>query len=124
MLAPLSGPVLERLAGGIVRSQHPAGTTMIREGDAGDRFFVVEAGTLEVSVNGQVVRRLGPGDGFGEIALIRAVPRTATVVAVDDVVTIGIDRDPFVEALGGQARSRKIAAVLVDDRLAADGSRF
>jgi CRP-like cAMP-binding protein len=51
------------------------------------------------------------------------VPRTATVVAVDDVVTIGIDRDPFVEALGGQARSRTIASVLVDDRLAADVAR-
>ncbi|HEX2754812.1 MAG TPA: cyclic nucleotide-binding domain-containing protein, partial [Candidatus Limnocylindrales bacterium] len=120
MLAPLSGPVLERLAGGIVRSHHSRGTTVIREGDPGDRFYVVETGALGVSVMGREARRLGPGDGFGEIALVRDVPRTATVTALDDVVLLGIDRGPFVEALGGQARSRTIAAVLVDDRLASD----
>jgi MFS family permease len=124
MLAPLSGPVLERLAAGIVRIDQPAGTTVIREGDAGDRFFVVESGALEVSVNGRPVRRLGRGEGFGEIALVRAVPRTATVTAIDDVVLLGLDQVPFVEALGGQRRSRSIAAVLVDDRLAADVARF
>jgi MFS family permease len=124
MLAPLSGPVLERLAGMITRSSFAPGSTVIREGDGGDRFYVVEAGVLAVSVNGHEIRRVGPGDGFGEIALIRDVPRTATVTAVDDVVLLGIDRAPFVEALGGQARSRTIAGVLVDDRLAADIARF
>jgi len=123
MLGPLSGPVLERLAGGIVHSRHPAGAAVIREGDVGDRFYVVESGEVDVSVNGTVVRRLGRGDGFGEIALVRAMPRTATVTAVSDVGLIGIDRGPFAEALGGQHRSRTIAAVLVDDRLAADISR-
>jgi MFS family permease len=124
MLAPLSGPVLERLATGIVRIDQPAGSTVIREGDDGDRYFIVESGEVQVSVNGRPVRRLGRGEGFGEIALVRAVPRTATVTAVDDVVLLGLDREPFVEALGGQRRSRTIAAVLVDDRLAADVSRF
>jgi MFS family permease len=123
MLSPLSGPVLERLAGGIVRIEHPAGSTIVREGDQGERFFVVASGTLEVRVAGREIRRLGPGDGFGEIALLRDVPRTATVSAVDDVTLLGIDREPFIEALGGQPRSRTIAAVLVDDRLASDGAR-
>ena len=124
MLAPLSGPVLERLAAGISRTARPAGSTVIREGERGDRFYILETGEVAVSVNGQVIRRLGPGEGFGEIALIRDVPRTATVTALDDVVLLGIDREPFVDALSGQPRSRTIAGVLVDDRLAADVSRF
>ena len=78
---------------------------------------------LAVQVGGREVRRLGPGDGFGEIALLRDVPRTATVIAVDDVALLGIDRRPFIEALGGQARSRTIAAGLVEDRLAGDSLR-
>ena len=123
MLAPLSGPVLERLAAGIERSPFAAGATVIREGDGGDRFYIVETGDLAVSVAGREVRRLGPGDGFGEIALVRDVPRTATVTALGDVALLGIDREPFLQALGGQPRSRTIAGVLVDDRLAADGSR-
>ena len=124
MLAPLSGPVLERLAAGIVHLQLGPSATVIREGDGGDRFFVVEAGEVSVSVNGHEIRRLGPGDGFGEIALIREMPRTATVTTVTAVRLLGLDRVPFAEALGGQPRSRTIAAVLVDGRLAADGSRL
>jgi hypothetical protein len=122
MLAPLSGPVLERLASGIVRTEHPAGAVVVREGDHGDRFFVVAQGTLDVVVHGQHVRSLVPGDAFGEIALIRDVPRTATVTANDAVIVLGIDRVPFVEALTGQQRSRSIAAGIADDRLAADVS--
>jgi len=124
MLAPLSGPVLERLAGAIDRGSFAAGSTVIREGDSGDRFYVVESGRLAVSVDGREVRRLGPGEGFGEIALIRNVPRTATVRALDDVTVLGIDRAPFVEALGGQPRSRTIVRALIDDRLAADNPRL
>jgi MFS family permease len=123
MLSPLSGPILERLAGGISRTTLPAGSIAVREGDPGDRFYIIEAGRCDVSVNGQVVRRLGPGEGFGEIALVRDVPRTATVIVVEDAVLLGVDRGPFVDALGGQARSRTIASVLVDDRLAADVAR-
>ena len=124
MLAPLSGPVLERLAGAIDRGSFAAGSTVIREGDGGDRFYVVESGRLAVSVDGREVRQLGPGEGFGEIALIRNVPRTATVRALDDVTVLGIDRAPFIEALGGQPRSRTIARALIDDRLAADIPRL
>jgi MFS family permease len=123
MLAPLSGPVLERLAGGTIRSARAAGSVVIREGEHGDRFFIVEAGALSVSVAGREVRRLGSGDGFGEIALVRDVPRTATVTTIDDVTLLEIGHAPFVEALGGQPRSRTIAAGLVDDRLATDIAR-
>lgn len=123
MLAPLSGPVLERLAAGSTRSLYPAGSVVIREGASGDQFHVVVAGELSVSVAGRRIRGLGPGDGFGEIALIRDVPRTATVTTVDNVTLVSIERRAFLEALGGQARSGTIAAGLVDDRLTADATR-
>jgi MFS family permease len=122
MLGPLSGPVLERLAASIVPVAAAAGTTIVREGDPGDRFYVVAEGSLQVTLHGRDLRRLGPGEAFGEIALIRDVPRTATVTAVAPATLLGIDRGPFIEALTGQPRSRAIAADLVDDRLAADAS--
>jgi len=123
MFGPLSAPVLERLAGALVRVEAPTGTEIIRTGDPGDRFYVVAAGRLEVEVERWWVRDLGPGDGFGEIALIRDVPRTATVRAVTDVSLVAIERDPFLAALTGQARSRTMAADLAARRLADDRSR-
>ena len=122
MLAPLSGPVLERLANCIVRTEYPAGAAVVNEGDRGDRFYVVADGRLAVTVHGRDVRQLDPGDGFGEIALIRDVPRTATISAIGPVTLLAINRSQFLEALTGQPRSRTIATGLVDDRLAADVS--
>jgi MFS family permease len=123
MLGPLSAPVLERLAADGTRVIRPAGATIVRTGDAGDRFYLVIEGTLEVSVAGAGIRALGPGDGFGEIALIRDVPRTATIVSTSDVTLLGIDREPFLCALTGQPRSRFLAADLAAQRLAADHTR-
>jgi MFS family permease len=120
MFAPLSAPVLERLAAGVTRARVPAGATVIRENDPGDRYHVVVTGSVVVSVRGREIRRLGPGEGFGEIALIRDVPRTATVVAETDLTLAGIDRGLFLEALTGQPRSRMIAGDIAADRLAAD----
>ena len=120
MLAPLSAPILERVAASVTRFDLPVGSVVIREGEAGDRFYVVAAGRLEVDRLGEEVRRLGPGDGFGEIALLHGLPRTATVVATDDVVLMAIDSEPFLAALTGQPRSRSIAIGLADQRLASD----
>jgi MFS family permease len=120
MLAPLSAPILERVAGSVTRLDLPAGSVVIREGEVGDRFYVVAGGRLEVDRLGHEVRRLGPGDGFGEIALLHGLPRTATVVASEDVVLLAIDSEPFLAALTGQPRSRSIAIGLADQRLASD----
>jgi hypothetical protein len=120
MLAPLSGPILERIVASLTRVDVPVGGVVIREGEAGDRFYVVAAGRLEVEVHGHEVRELGPGDGFGEIALLRGLPRTATVRAVTQAVLLAIDSEPFLAAMTGQPRSRSIAAGLADQRLAAD----
>ena len=119
MFAPLSGPVLERLAASLVTVVLPAGAVVIRAGDPGDRFYVIAAGSVEVEVDGRTVRRQGAGEMFGEIALIRDVPRTATVRALEPVELVALDREPFLEALTGQARSRSIVAGVVAERLGA-----
>jgi CRP-like cAMP-binding protein len=93
---------------------------VIREGEAGDRFYVIATGRLEVERRGHEVRGLGPGDGFGEIALLHRLPRTATVLATEDVTLLAIDSEPFLAALTGQPRSRSIAVGLADQRLASD----
>ncbi|HLB62695.1 MAG TPA: MFS transporter [Actinomycetota bacterium] len=117
IFAPLPAPVLERLAGRTTRLLVPAGTIVIREGDAGDRFYLVDDGEVEVSVVGRAERvRLGPGEGFGEIALLRDVPRTATVTAVADVELLALEREDFLEAVTGHRRSVDMAEAMVDLR--------
>src|SRR4051794_18675119 len=78
MLAPLPLPALEHLARGLQPVEVPAGGDVVVEGDPGDRFFVVESGRAEVLGADRRVAELHPGDSFGEIALLRDVPRTAT----------------------------------------------
>ena len=104
MFAPLS-PSVAGVAG---RPADPvpvgAGEVVVREGDVADRFFVIESGLVEVTQRGRVLRREGPGDFFGEIGLLRDVPRTATVTAVEDTVLHGARPDDFLDAVTGQRR--------------------
>ncbi|HYN69291.1 MAG TPA: MFS transporter [Candidatus Eisenbacteria bacterium] len=119
MFAPLPALTLERLARRLVPVVAPAGTWIIRQGEAGDRFYVVESGQVEFSIDDRVVRTDGAGASFGEIALLRDIPRTASVRAVTDVQMVALAREPFVEAVTGQAASRSTAEALVADRLGA-----
>jgi hypothetical protein len=94
IFAPLPGATLEQLASQLVPVRLRAGRVVFAQGDAGDRFYVVGEGTVEVAVNDGAVHALGPGDSFGEIALLRDVPRTATVTATSPVDALVItDRD-------------------------------
>ena len=119
MFAPLAPPVLERLAGAVIHVASGAGTSIIREGEPGDRFYVLAAGHVAVSADGRPLRELGPGDSFGEIALLRDTPRTATVTALGDVELLALDREPFLDAVRGIRASGAIASDIVDQRLAA-----
>lgn len=121
MFAPLSAPVVERLAGALVPIHVPAGQFVIREGDRGDRFYILVSGRAEVTQAGTPVRAEGPGDYFGEIALLRDVPRTASVRATADLELLALEREPFLEAITGQPRSRDAADAVVSRRLGETG---
>ncbi len=119
MFAPLSPPTLERLVRHLVPVTVPAGTWVIRAGERGDRFYVVAAGVAEVLIGGEAIRREVAGDSFGEIALLRDVPRTASVRALTELHLLALERDPFLAAITGQPRSRHVAEAIVADRLGA-----
>ena len=117
IFAPLSPPVLEGLAARLIPVHEAAGETIVRQGEPGDRFYVISSGEVEVSVDGQPQATQGPGDHFGEIALLRDVPRTATVTARTDVDLLALERDDFVTAVTGHAASAEAAEAVVGARL-------
>ena len=117
IFAPLELASLERLARTAVPVEAAAGGTVVAEGDTGDRYYVVRDGELEVTASGNPLRRLRHGDGFGEIALLRDVPRTATVVARSDARLYALDREHFLDAVNGSPSSRETADSMIDMRL-------
>ena len=117
MLAPLPERIIERLARSLVTVELKAGETAVREGDEGDRFYVVESGTLSVSKVGEQVAELGAGESFGEIALLRDVPRTATVTAATDVVLLALDRRHFIPAVTGHGDAHEAAELVISSRM-------
>ena len=118
LFAPLSAPVIESLAAALRPEAYPAGADIVRQGDSGDRYFLLASGAVRVEIDGRLVQTLGPGDGFGEIALLRDVPRTATVRAIDNVEVFSLAREPFLEALTGVPASRAAAEAVAEQRLA------
>ncbi len=118
--APLPDSVLELLARRSKVVTTIAGNAIFREGDGGDVFHVIDSGTVEVTIRGAHIRHLGPGDSFGEIALLHELPRTATVVATTDVVTRTIDRSRFLAAVTGHEdasrRAQEVATRLMEIR--------
>ena len=109
---------IEYLASRLQRVELPAGTTLFSRGDPGDSFYVLEGGTLEIDLPDGVKVEQAPAF-VGEIALLRDVPRTATVRARDDVVLWALSGDDFLGAVGGHARSRGHADSIVFTRLSA-----
>jgi MFS family permease len=91
--------VIEGLARELVSLPVHAGDVVIREGQPGDRFYLIAEGEFDVSIVGEHIRTLHTGDGFGEIALMRNVLRTATVISRTDGLLYGLDREPFLDAL-------------------------
>jgi CRP-like cAMP-binding protein len=90
----------------------------VREGDAGDRFYIVAEGALDVSQDGASLTGLGPGDSFGEIALLRDTARTATVTASTAAVLYALDREDFLAAVTGHPQSAEAAESVMSARLA------
>lgn len=121
IFAPLSALVLERLAASLVPAHAEAGEAIVTQGEAGDRYYVVAEGQVRVLVDGRPVRELGPGQGFGEIALLRDVSRTASVIAITEVELLALERAPFLEVVTGHPRSEAAAESVVSAHLSAAG---
>lgn len=111
--AELPLTAFERLVGDLEPLSFAPGETVMREGEPGDRFVVVESGEVEVTAGGRRIQRLGRGAGLGEIALLRRSPRTATVTALTAVTAFAIPGSSFVAAVSGPA------AAVVTERIAA-----
>jgi CRP-like cAMP-binding protein len=100
LLAELPGQTLTKLAARMDREQIAPGAAVIREGEPGERFYVVLGGMLAVSQESMGARRLlQPGDYFGEVALAMEIPRTASVRALTPAVVASCDRETFDEFL-------------------------
>ena len=120
--APMFGllPVasIEHLASRLRRRMFPAGSVVFEQGDPASDFYIVVDGGAEVIGNGAVLATLGPGDSFGEIALMQDVPRTATIRAESDLSGFELDRDAFLDAIGGYSKSSDAAQAVVARHLA------
>jgi MFS family permease len=118
-LSLLPGPALEDLALRLLPVTIPAGEVIMREGAPGDRFYVIDAGEVSVTHGSDELARLGSGDFFGEIALLRDVPRTASVTTLTDSSLFALERDDFIAAVTGHAPSAEAAGAVVSSRLSA-----
>jgi CRP-like cAMP-binding protein len=117
IFSPLPPPTLESLARSLIPVRVEAGREIVREGEPGDRFYIIDSGEVEVVSDGRVLNVEGPGEYFGEISLLRDVPRTATVRAQDDVELRALERDDFIAAVTGHAVSAEVADSVVATRL-------
>jgi MFS family permease len=117
MFLPLAPAALEFLARRLATATVPAGTAIVRQGDPSDRFYVLVRGRVEVTQDGRHLRDEGAGEFFGEIGLLRDVPRTATVTALEEVETVSLTREDFLGAVLGTDASTAAAYDIVTARL-------
>jgi CRP-like cAMP-binding protein len=117
MLNTLPLPAVEQLARGLEPLAVPAGDTVFEQGDLGDRYFVIESGEVEVVGDGRRIATLGPGQAFGEIALLKREPRTATVRAITPLGLHAIRPEHFLAVVLGFPPSAREAGAEVDTLL-------
>lgn len=122
IFAPLPQAAREYLGRSLRERELPAGAVVFSQGDRGDDFYLVAEGDVDVAIDGKHVRTLGPGDYFGEIALLRDVPRTATIRAAGPVRLLALDRDSFLATVGGNRASANAANAVIGARLGLAGA--
>jgi MFS family permease len=123
LFAELPAPAVEGLAAALTLVEVPAGAVLIRQGEEGDAYYAIAAGQFDVLQDGRFVRRCGRGEGVGEIALLRAVLRTASVIAQTRATVYRLAREPFLTAVLGHAATQRQAHSIADAQLAADATR-
>ncbi|HEY4346628.1 MAG TPA: MFS transporter [Gaiellaceae bacterium] len=119
LFAPLSALALERVAFHLEPLSFEAGVEVITQGEIGDRYYILASGTADVFIDGKHVNRLEPGEGFGEIALLRDVPRTATVTTTEQSELFALGRETFLDAVSSNRRSSAAADAAAERRLGA-----
>ncbi len=120
LFSELPAPALEGLAAALTPVELPAGAVLIQQRQEGDAYYAIAAGEFEVLQDGRFLRRSGRGEGVGEIALLRSVPRTASVVARTDATVYELAREPFLTAVLGHSATGRRADAITEARLAAD----
>jgi len=123
LFAELPAPAVEGLAAALTLVEVPAGAVLIRQGEEGDAYYAICAGQFDVVQNGHFLRRCGAREGVGEIALLRTVPRTASVIAQTRGTVYRLGREPFLTAVLGHAATQRQAHSIADAQLAADAAR-
>ncbi|MEP9361397.1 MFS transporter [Nocardioides sp. CN2-186] len=118
LFASIPSPVLETLARRLERVSYAEGEPVLLEGESSDRFYLILSGSVEVTQDGRLLRVEGPGEFFGEIGLLRDVPRTATVTALETTELLALERDDFLAAVTGHSESASLAEDVVSQRLA------
>lgn len=118
MFAPLPVATIEQLAGSLTPLHFGPGEILMRAGDPGDRFILIDAGTVEVEQAGATIRTIGAGGHVGEVALLRRIPRTATVRALTETSAFGLDSPSFIAAVTGDRDAAASAERVVDARMA------
>ena len=111
-VAPFPGrlPCLAKMNDG--HCFHCFGEVLRLQGDSGDRFYLIESGSVVVTKGDMEIARLSMGDFFGEIALIKDIPRTATVTTATDVVLFSLDKDGFKKMLESNLIAKRLSVAL------------
>jgi hypothetical protein len=120
IFAPLPLAITELLTTELRPQEFESGSVVMREGDPGEEFHVIASGSASVTVRGEPRPSLGSGDCFGEIALLRDMPRTATIIAAEPLHTLALRREQFLTAVASSARSGVAAESFVAERLGED----
>ena len=116
---PLPFAMVEHLASVLQSATYEPGDVIIREGEPGERFYIIAAGRARATREGRQLREMGTGESFGEIALLRRIPRTATVTAISRLEARILAREEFLAAVTGSPESVENADEVVSARLEA-----
>ncbi len=123
LFAELPAPAIEGLAAALTPLEVPAGAMLIRQSDPGDAYYAIAAGQLDALQDRFFLRRCGRGEGVGEIALLHAIPRTATVTAHTAATVYELSREPFLTAVLGHSATRVQASRIASAWLAIGTAR-